>query len=140
MVTIDQGVAIRQRGGQRLQYASGPFGKHTWHVDLDAAGRQRFRAHLESCLRGSGIKPTRPARKPLPPDERMDELLREPLGTILHRIPLSERIYDATVLRTGPYAPSLQMACALVVGIVAALVPGWRSSQIRIVDGLRHVG
>ena len=44
---------------------------------------------------------------------QMDELLREPLGTILHRIPLSERIYDATVLRTGPYAPSLQMACAL---------------------------
>lgn len=34
----------------------------------------------------------------------------------------------------------MQMACALVVGIVAALVPGWRSSQIRIVDGLRHVG
>ena len=40
-------------------------------------------------------------------------LLREPLGTILRRIPLSERIYDATVLHTGPYAPSLQMACAL---------------------------
>jgi hypothetical protein len=44
---------------------------------------------------------------------QMDELMREPLGTILHRIPLSERIYDATVLHTGPYAPSLQMACAL---------------------------
>ena len=44
---------------------------------------------------------------------QMDELLREPLGTILHRIPLSERIYDATVLHTGPYAPSLQLACAL---------------------------
>ena len=44
---------------------------------------------------------------------QMDELLREPLGTILRRIPLSERIYDATVLHTGPYAPSLQMACAL---------------------------
>ncbi len=26
-------------GGRRLQYASGPFGKHTWLVDLDAAGR-----------------------------------------------------------------------------------------------------
>ena len=45
--------------------------------------------------------------------QQRGQLLREPLGTILHRIPLSERIYDATVLRTGPYAPSLQMACAL---------------------------
>ncbi|MBL8524511.1 MAG: ABC transporter permease [Betaproteobacteria bacterium] len=34
----------------------------------------------------------------------------------------------------------MQMACALVVGLVAALVPGWRSARIRIVDGLRHVG
>ena len=34
-------------GGQRLQYASGPFGKHTWHVDLDAAGRfQRWEEAL----------------------------------------------------------------------------------------------
>ena len=46
---------------------------------------------------------------------QMDELLREPLGTILRRIPLSERIYDATVLHTGPYAPSLQLACAQVL-------------------------
>ena len=34
----------------------------------------------------------------------------------------------------------LQVACAFVVGVVAALVPGWRSANIRIVDGLRHVG
>ena len=47
---------------------------------------------------------------------RMDELLDEPLGTILHRIPLSERIYDAAVLRSGPYASSLLMACALETG------------------------
>ena len=44
---------------------------------------------------------------------RLDDLLGEPLGTILRRLPLSERIYDATVLRTGPYAGGLQMACAL---------------------------
>ena len=44
---------------------------------------------------------------------QLDDLMREPLGTILRRIPLSERIYDATVLHTGPSAPSLQMACAL---------------------------
>ena len=44
---------------------------------------------------------------------QLDDILHEPLGTILHRIPLSERIYDAVVARTGPYAPSLEMACAL---------------------------
>lgn len=44
---------------------------------------------------------------------QLDVLMGEPLGNILHRIPLSERIYDATVTRTGPYAPSLEMACAL---------------------------
>ncbi|RYF51312.1 MAG: HDOD domain-containing protein, partial [Comamonadaceae bacterium] len=44
---------------------------------------------------------------------QIDELLGEPLGTILRRLPLSERIYDATVLRTGPYTGGLQMACAL---------------------------
>lgn len=44
---------------------------------------------------------------------QLDELLREPLGAILRRLPLSERVYDAAVLRTGPYAPSLEMACAL---------------------------
>ena len=44
---------------------------------------------------------------------QLDELLREPLGTILRRVPLSERVYNATVLHSGPYAPSLELACAL---------------------------
>lgn len=44
---------------------------------------------------------------------QLDELLREPLGTILRRLPLSERIFNASVLRTGAYAPSLELACAL---------------------------
>lgn len=44
---------------------------------------------------------------------RLDELLAEPLGTILRRIPLPERVYDAIVLHTGPYAPTYDMACAL---------------------------
>jgi hypothetical protein len=26
-------------GGQRLEYATGPFGRETWMIDLDAAGR-----------------------------------------------------------------------------------------------------
>jgi putative ABC transport system permease protein len=34
----------------------------------------------------------------------------------------------------------MQIACALVVGVIAALVPGWRSANIKIVDGLRHAG
>ena len=34
----------------------------------------------------------------------------------------------------------MQVASALVVGIMAALVPGWRSANIKIVDGLRHAG
>ncbi|MDD2547224.1 MAG: HDOD domain-containing protein [Burkholderiaceae bacterium] len=44
---------------------------------------------------------------------QLDTLMHEPLTTILHRLPLSERIHDATVLQTGPYAPGMQMACAL---------------------------
>lgn len=44
---------------------------------------------------------------------QVDQLLGEPLGVILKRIPLSDRLYDAIVLRTGPYAAALQMACAL---------------------------
>jgi putative ABC transport system permease protein len=34
----------------------------------------------------------------------------------------------------------MQLAAALVVGIVAALVPSVRASRVRIVDGLRAVG
>ena len=34
----------------------------------------------------------------------------------------------------------LQIACALTVGVAASLVPSYRSANIKIVDGLRHVG
>lgn len=44
---------------------------------------------------------------------QLDLLLREPMSNILNRIPLSERIYDAIVQRTGPYAASLQLASLL---------------------------
>ena len=44
---------------------------------------------------------------------QLGDLLREPLGMVLRRLPLSGRIYDAAVLQTGPYAPSLALACAL---------------------------
>lgn len=51
----------------------------------------------------------------------LGDLLGEPLGNALHRVPLSERIYDAAVLRTGPYAPALDMALALEGGDCAAI-------------------
>ena len=44
---------------------------------------------------------------------QLDEILGESLDTILHRIPLSERVYEAAAENTGPYAPILQMARAL---------------------------
>lgn len=34
----------------------------------------------------------------------------------------------------------LQLSCAIIVAIVASLVPSVRSANIKIVDGLRHVG
>ncbi|XAH23070.1 HDOD domain-containing protein [Xylophilus sp. GW821-FHT01B05] len=43
----------------------------------------------------------------------LDQLLDQPLGSILTRLPLSGRIYDATVMHTGPYAAALAMAVAL---------------------------
>ena len=42
------------------------------------------------------------------------------------------KVSQATVL--------MQLGCALAVGSAAALVPAWRSANIKIVDGLRHVG
>ncbi len=51
----------------------------------------------------------------------LDTLLHEPLGVALNRLPLSERIYAATVKRTGPYAPALQVARALEGGDTKAL-------------------
>jgi len=52
---------------------------------------------------------------------QLDDLMGEPIGNILHRIPLSERVYDAIVTRTGPYAPSLEMACALETDDASAI-------------------
>jgi EAL and modified HD-GYP domain-containing signal transduction protein len=43
----------------------------------------------------------------------MDMLFQEPLGQILARLPLSRRIYDALVLRTGPYADAFAVMLAL---------------------------
>lgn len=45
-----------------------------------------------------------------------------------------------SVFKVSSTTVVMQVACAVVVGVVAALVPGWRSANIKIVDGLRHAG
>lgn len=44
---------------------------------------------------------------------QLDLLLHESVATILRRTPLNERIFDAIVTRSGPYAAVLQMSQAL---------------------------
>lgn len=44
---------------------------------------------------------------------QLDLLLHEPLNTTLRRMPLSDRVFDAILARTGPYSGSLAMAMAL---------------------------
>ena len=34
----------------------------------------------------------------------------------------------------------MQLVAALIVGTVAALLPGYRAARVRIVDGLRNIG
>ncbi|MEH3086317.1 MAG: HDOD domain-containing protein [Xylophilus ampelinus] len=64
---------------------------------LDAGAEEALRREVLMCGLFSGL----------------GELLDEPLGALLHRLPLSRRIYEATVLRTGPYAASLAMTIGL---------------------------
>ncbi len=42
------------------------------------------------------------------------------------------RVHDETVY--------LQLACAALIAVTAALVPCWRAARVRIVDGLRNIG
>lgn len=44
---------------------------------------------------------------------QLDLLLGEPLGAAIHRLPLPGRIASAVVGQSGPYAPWLEVACAL---------------------------
>lgn len=44
------------------------------------------------------------------------------------------------VFNVTPGTAALQFACALAVGVLAALAPGYRASRVKIVDGLRHIG
>ena len=58
--------------------------------------------------------------------------LAKVVGVIASAVFAVFKVSQATVL--------MQLACALAVGVIAALVPSWRSARIKIVDGLRHVG
>jgi putative ABC transport system permease protein len=62
-------------------------------------------------------------------------LLTTPVVRIFHAATISVFAKMPLVAETF----YLQAACALVVGAVAGIVPAWRASRIRIVDGLRHV-
>ncbi len=44
------------------------------------------------------------------------------------------------VFEVSDQTVALQLACALSVGIVAALLPAWRAARVRIVEGLRAIG
>ena len=62
-------------------------------------------------------------------------LLTPPVVQVFHAATIS-------VFAKMPLVPQtfyLQAACALVVGVVAGVVPAIRAGRIRIVDGLRHV-
>jgi hypothetical protein len=72
---------------------------------LDAGAEEALRREVLMCGLFSGL----------------GDLLDEPLGGLLHRLPLSRRIYDATVLRTGPYAETLAMTMALEGDDTAAI-------------------
>jgi putative ABC transport system permease protein len=35
---------------------------------------------------------------------------------------------------------AMQLAAALIIGVVAAAIPAWRAARLRVVDGLRAIG
>ncbi|MGE5667751.1 MAG: ABC transporter permease [Betaproteobacteria bacterium] len=42
--------------------------------------------------------------------------------------------------RVSRQTMAIQLAAAVAIGVVAAVVPGWRAARVRIVDGLRAIG
>ena len=61
----------------------------------------------------------------------------ESLGTVLRRIPLSDRIYDATVKNTGPYASTLEIAVAQASDDTRAIRALCRKHKLPIDDANR---
>lgn len=63
---------------------------------------------------------------------------------VIATFPVADAFYHATgkmfaVFAVTPHTVWLQVAAALVVGVIAALTPAWNSARIRITDGLRAV-
>ncbi len=56
------------------------------------------------------------------------EMFGRATGTLFREF----RVHDETI--------HLQLACAALIAVVAALVPCWRATRMRIVDGLRNIG
>ncbi|MDB5895181.1 MAG: histidine kinase [Rhodoferax sp.] len=68
---------------------------------------------------------------------KLDLLMGEPLGTVLRRIPLSDRIYDATVKNSGPYASTLEIAAAQASDDTRTIRMLCRKHQLPIDDANR---
>lgn len=69
----------------------------------------------------------------------LDALLHEPLGVALNRLPLSDRIYGATVKRSGPYAGALQVARALEGGDTKTLRTVCRAHGMQVEEVNRQL-
>ena len=41
---------------------------------------------------------------------QLDRLLHQPLGSLIQKLPLSERVFDAVLRHSGPYHPLLDVA------------------------------
>lgn len=52
---------------------------------------------------------------------QLDLLLDEPLATVLHRLPIPQRVSDAILKNSGPYAPWLAVATALECGSTSVI-------------------
>jgi len=64
---------------------------------------------------------------------------------IIFTFPVAERFGRATgtlfpAFNVHDETVQLQVACAALIAVVAALVPCWRAARLRIVDGLRNIG
>jgi c-di-GMP-related signal transduction protein len=52
---------------------------------------------------------------------QLDLLLDEPLATVLNRLPVPQRVSDAILKNSGPYAPWLAVATALECGSTSVI-------------------
>lgn len=65
---------------------------------------------------------------------QIDGLLGEPLREALQRLPLSERVNGAILGRSGPYAPFLELACALEYPHMAQVADLCKEHELHLDD------